>query len=347
MVKMAEVAQLARVSISTVSRVISDNPYIADETRERVLKAIAALDYRPNRLASNLRKMSSKTVVVVLPDITNNFFAQIVQGFQTVARNNGYHVLLGDTGNSLESEKDFIQLAKERLVDGLILATARIPKEEIYAISRVIPVVLACEYIEGYDIPTVAIDNVSAARQATEHLVRLGHRRIGCITGPLSVILSRDRLKGYRQAMLLNEAPVDETLIQEGNFSVKAGYDIAMKFLALDNPPTAVFASNDEMAVGAMKAIKEKGLRVPEDIAVSGFDDIQLCSLVEPQLTTIAQPKFEIGKEAMNMLLKLIRGEDLERRQIVLPYQMVVRQSCGLSQNMYKANYLAEGGCSR
>ncbi|WP_406678658.1 LacI family DNA-binding transcriptional regulator [Moorella sp. ACPs] len=337
MVKMTEVAKLAGVSPSTVSRVLSNSPYVSEETRQRVLEAVKLLEYKPNRLASNLRKMSSKTIVVVLPDITNPFFARILQGLEDVARENGYHVLLGDTGNNLKLEKDFIDLVRERFVDGLILATARIRKEEILAISQEMPVVLACEYVEGYDIPTVSIDNISAARQATEHLINLGHKRIGFITGPLGVILSRDRLKGYRQALLLHEIPIDESLIQEGDFSVKSGYDIMMKFLAVNPPPTAVFASNDEMAVGAMKAIKHKGMRVPDDVAVIGFDDIPLCTLVEPELTTIAQPKYEIGTHAMDMLLKIIKKEELVNKQIVLAHHLVVRESCGY-------NLFREGG---
>jgi len=329
MVKMSEVAKLAKVSTSTVSRVLSNAPYIAEETRQRVLEAVKSLNYKPNRLASNFRKRSSKTVVVVLPDITNVFFSKIIQGLQTVAKESDYHVLLGDTGNNLQLEKEFIELVKERLVDGLILTTARIPKEEILAASQIMPVVLACEYIDGYDVPTVCIDNIIAARQATEHLINLGHKKIAFITGPLGIILSKDRLDGYRQALLLNEIFIDESLIQEGDFTVKSGYDITMKFLAVESPPTAIFASNDEMAVGAIKAIKQKGFRVPEDIAIVGFDDIPLCNIVEPELTTIAQPRYDIGCQAMEMLLKIIKGDSLERRQIVLPHKLEIRDSCG------------------
>ena len=337
MVKMSEVAQLAKVSTSTVSRVLSNAPYIAEETRQRVLEAVKALNYRTNRLASNFRKRSSKTVVVVLPDITNVFFSKIVQGFQKVARESDYHVLLGDTGNSLQVEKEFIDLVKERFVDGLILTTARVPKEEIEAISQVMPVVLACEYLQGYDIPTVSIDNIGAAQEATEHLIKLGHKRIGFITGPLSIILSRDRLKGYRQAMLSNEIFVDESLIQEGDFTVESGYSITMKLLTANSLPTAIVASNDEMAVGAMKAIKKTGLRIPEDVAVIGFDDIPLCTLVEPELTTIAQPKYDIGCQAMELLLKIITGGFLESRQIVLPHKLQIRQSCGYNISVQNA----------
>ncbi|PGY11937.1 LacI family DNA-binding transcriptional regulator [Bacillus sp. AFS031507] len=328
MVGIIDVAKMAKVSTATVSRVLSKNENVSSKTRDKVLEVVNQLEYKPNRLASNLRKMSSKTVMAVVPDITNPFFSSILQGFKDVALEYGYHVLLGDTGNSLEQERVYINLVKERVVDGLILATARLPKEEILAASQEIPVVLACEYIDGFDIPTVAIDNVSAAREAVEHLIHIGHRRIGLITGPLGVILSKDRVKGYYQALNLNEISIEGVLIQEGDFSVTSGYETMLKLLALDDPPTAVFATNDEMAVGAMKAIKQRGLKVPNDISVIGFDDIPLCKLVEPELTTISQPRYDMGYQAMQMLLTIIEKGNLTRKQIVLPHHLKVRKTC-------------------
>ena len=328
MVGIVDVAKMANVSTATVSRVLSNNINVSPHTRAKVLQAINQLEYKPNRLASNLRKLSSNTVMAVVPDITNPFFSSILQGFKDVALANGYHVLLGDTGNSLEQERDYINLVKERVVDGLILATARLPKEEILAASQEIPVVLACEYIDGFDIPTVSIDNVSAAREAVEYLIHLGHSRIGLITGPLSVILSRDRVKGYYQALNLNEIGVKGVLIQEGDYTVDSGYETMLKLLALEEPPTAVFAANDEMAVGAIKAIKQRGLKVPKDISVIGFDGIPLGGLVEPELTTVSQPRYEMGYQAMKMLLSIIKKEVLARNQIVLPHQLIVRDTC-------------------
>ncbi|GMA64579.1 LacI family transcriptional regulator [Alicyclobacillus fastidiosus] len=327
MTKMDDVAKLANVSTATVSRVLSKNPNVSLKTQRRVLEAVDILGYKPNRLASNFRKRSSKTVVVVLPDITNSFFSKIVQGLEEVAQSRGYHVLLGDTRNNVESERNFIDLVNQKFVDGMILATARLPKEEILAVSQEIPIVLACEYFDGFDIPTVTIDNVSAAREATQHLVNLGHRRIGFISGPLSIVLGRDRLKGYRQAMLINELPVEESLIQEGDFTVQAGYNAMMKLMASNHPPSAIFAASDEMAIGAMKAARNKGLNVPEDVSIIGFDDIPAGTYVHPELTTIRQPAFEIGTQAMNLLLDMIKGCAKERKQLVLPHQVVLRET--------------------
>lgn len=327
MTRMNDVARVANVSAATVSRVLSNNRYVSQETRRKVLEAVEQLGYKPNRLASNFRKMTSRTVIVVMPGISNPFFAQILKAFNDVARHRGYHVLLGDTGNDLNGEREFIELVKAKFVDGVLLATARIPKEEIAQVSEAIPVVLACEYIDGFAIPTVAIDNVGAARAATQYLISLGHRQIAHLSGPLSVVLGRDRLKGYRQALLANEIPVDEAVIREGDFSVRAGYELTRKLLAMQNRPTAVFAANDEMAIGAMRAAKELGLSVPAELSVVGFDDIPLSTLVEPTLTTIRQPKYEIGTQSMNMLLDLIEGGENTRQQVVLEHELVVRDS--------------------
>lgn len=325
--RMTDVAKLAQVSPATVSRVLSNNPNVSEKTRQKVLDAIEQLGYKPNRLARNFRKMTSRTVIVVMPGISNPFFAQILKAFNDVAHQRGYHVLLGDTGNDLDVERKFVELVKEKFVDGSLLATARIPKEEIARLSEEIPVVLACEYFDGCDIPTVAIDNVGAARTATEHLIALGHRKIAHLTGPLNVVLGRDRLKGYKEALMAHQIPIREEYILEGDFSVRAGYLLGRQLLTLANPPTAIFAANDEMAVGAMKAAKELGLDVPGDVSVVGFDDIPLSTLVAPALTTIRQPKYEIGTQSMNMLLDLIEGRADARRQVVLPYELVIRDS--------------------
>ncbi|MGC5325086.1 LacI family DNA-binding transcriptional regulator [Brevibacillus sp. SYSU BS000544] len=331
MAKMTDVAKKAGVSVATVSRVLTGKDNILDETRKKVLLAVEELNYRPNKLARNLRKLESKTIVAVVPDISNIFFSDIIRGIETVAQQNGYYVLLGNTHNDIQSEIDYIEMVKEKLADGVILLTARIPKEEIISISQELPVVLACEYVDGADIPTVTIDNISSARKVVNHLVALGHQRIGFISGPLNVILSRDRLKGYRQALLAHDIPVDESLIQEGDFRIESGYQMASRLLALSQPPTAIFAANDEMAIGAIQSIKEKGFQVPQDIAVVGFDNIRITTIVEPALTTVNQPKFAIGCKAMEILLKIMNNEPIERKQIVLDDELVIRQSCGAS----------------
>lgn len=328
MVTISDVAKLANVSTATVSRVLSNSGNVKKETTEKVLEAIQKLNYQPNVLARQLRKLETKTILVVVPDITNTFFSKILRGIERVAIENDYEVLLGDTGNDVERERGYLDILRQKKADGMILLTARLESHLLEEMAGEFPVVLACEYLEGSTIPTVSIDNISSARKATEYLINLGHRRIGFISGPLNVILSRDRLKGFRQAMEQHNIPMESFLVQEGDFSFESGYNMMMKFLALDQPPTAVFAANDEMAIGAIKAIKSKGLHVPDDISVVGFDDIKFASIYEPALTTISQPMFEIGKKAMELLIKLINKDQLERNQYILEDQLVIRETC-------------------
>ncbi|WP_409305946.1 LacI family DNA-binding transcriptional regulator [Peribacillus sp. SCS-155] len=329
MTKMIDVAKLAGVSTATVSRVLSGNPNVKESLKIKVLEAINQLDYKPNKLASSLRKMESRTIVVVVPDISNPFFSDIILGIKKVAHCNGYYVLLGDTQNDVENEIAYTNLIQERLADGVILLTARMPKHKIQELAHSIPVVLSCEYIDGIDISTVTIDNISSSRKVVDHLVQMGHSRIGIITGPLNIVLSRDRLKGYRQSLYQNEIEPEESLVQEGDFSMESGYQMCLRLLSLNQPPTAIFASNDEMAIGTIKAIKHKGLRVPEDVAVVGFDNVKLSTIVDPELSTVSQPKMEIGRKSMELLLKEIRNEPIEKRQIVLHDELIIRESCG------------------
>ncbi|CAM4126584.1 LacI family DNA-binding transcriptional regulator [Geobacillus stearothermophilus] len=329
MASIKDVAKRANVSTATVSRVLRNTGNVTEETRQRVLEAIEALNYQPNVLGRYLRRMETETVLVVVPDIMNPFFSKVLRGIEAVALKHGYQVLLGDTQNDARLEEQYLNVLPQRQVDGMIFLTARIRKELMEEMARQFPIVLACEYLEGADIPTVSIDNISSARKATEHLIRLGHCRIAHLSGPMNIILSRDRLRGYQQALAQHELEADAALVQEGDFTYESGYNLTLKLLALEKPPTAIFAANDEMAIGAIKAVRHRGGRVPDDVAVVGFDDIQMASIFEPSLTTIAQPMFEIGQKAMELLLALIEGTSARRRQLVLPDRLVIRDSCG------------------
>lgn len=327
MVSIIDVAKKANVSTATVSRVICNSGTVKKETTEKVLEAIQKLNYQPNILARQLRRMETKTILVVVPDITNTFFSNVLRGIEAIAGENGYQVLLGDTANIAKRESGYFNILRQRKADGMIILTARSDQHLLEDISSEYPIVLACEYYEGSRLPTVSIDNISSARKATEHLISLNHKRIGHISGPLKVVVGRDRLKGFQQAMIQNSLSIESLLVQEGDFSYESGYNLMMKFLALEHPPTAVFAANDEMAMGAIKAAKSKGISVPDEISVVGFDDIKFASIFEPALTTISQPTFEIGKQAMELLMKLINNDELEKDQYILADELVIRDS--------------------
>ncbi|WP_347548561.1 LacI family DNA-binding transcriptional regulator [Pseudalkalibacillus hwajinpoensis] len=334
MANMTDVAKLANVSTATVSRVLQNPETVKEKTRVKVLQAIEELNYQPNVLARYFRRTETKTILVMVPSIMNNVFPQMIAGIDLVANQAGYKVLLGNTYQEPEKAYSYIEELKQKQVDGMILLTTRLDYQIISDLADDYPVVLASDYIEGLTAPTVAIDNISSARDAVEHLLQIGHQRVGMITGPLDIPLSRDRLKGYRQALLGHDIDVESVLIQEGDHTYESGYNQMNKFLALDKTPTAIFAANDSMAMGAIKAIKAHGLRVPEDVAVVGFDNIQFSAIFEPALTTIAQPLVEMGKRSMELLLKQIKGEPLTKKQHVLDTKLVIRESCGYNKQV-------------
>lgn len=317
------------VSTATVSRVLREPQYGMPATRARVLDAVKKLKYQPNVLARNLRQSQTGFVIVVLPDITNPFFSKIVRGMEDVAHSMGYNVLLCNTDNDPAREADYIRLLQGRGADGIIFLTARVETAFILQLAGTTPLVLACEYVDGLPVPSVSIDNRSAAFTATQHLLAQGHTRIGMINGPGSIILCRDRLAGYRLALEGAGLPCLPELVLEGNFHVQSGSDCMTALLDLPEPPTAVFCANDEMAMGAIQTIRSHGLKVPDHLAVVGFDDISFASVWDPPLTTVAQPTYEIGATAMRLLLAQIRGETLPVTQVVLRHSLVIRRSSG------------------
>lgn len=327
--KMSDVAKLANVSPATVSRVLRQPDLVSEDTKQKVLQVIEEMNYKPHMIASQFRTKETKIILVVVPDITRPFFSEVLRGIEHTAVENGYQVILGDTENDIEREKEYIDLLYKKQADGALLLTARMNKESLENLSNQFPIVLACEYVDGLDIPTVSIDNVSSARKVTEHLIKLGHTQIAHITGPMNIILSRDRLGGFKQAMMNHQLKVNPEFIQEGDYGIDSGYDQMVKLLSLENRPEAVFVFNDEMALGAVKAIQDHGLNVPEDIAVVGFDNLKIASIFSPHITTIDQPKYEIGKKATNLLLTLMKGGTVEKKKFVLKDELIIRESCG------------------
>lgn len=329
---MSDVAKLANVSKATVSRVLRNPETVKEQTRQKVLIAIEKLNYQPNLLARQFRRTETKTVLVVVPTIINNVFPQMIGGIDFEATKQGYKVLLGNTNKNPHKTEIFINELKQKQVDGMILLTIPLDEKVITEVAANYPVVLTSDYNDGFNIPTVSIDNISSGREATEHLIKLGHTRIAHISGPLEISISRDRLKGYRQALLQHELELDSLLVQEGDNSFESGYNQMQKLLAIDYPPTAVFAANDLMAMGVVKAAKAQGLKVPEDIAVVGFDNIMFSDIFEPALTTIEQPFFEMGKRSMELLLQQINGEKITKIKHVLSTKLTIRDSCGFKK---------------
>jgi DNA-binding LacI/PurR family transcriptional regulator len=327
--KIQQVANRAGVSISTVSRVVNDSGYpIRPETRERVLEAVDALGYRPSPIARSLVGKPTLTIALVVPDITNPYYPLLSRGVEDVASEHGYTVIFCNTDRNAAKVRHYMEVLREKHTDGFIIAGGGLEGggESILSDEDAGKIVLVGRH--RWPFPSVQVDNVRAAYEATSHLIGLGHRRVAFIAGPAHLTSARDRLAGYRGAMDELAGGADYTLIREGDFRSESGYSIAASLLRQDNPPTALFAANDRMAIAAMAAAFDSGLRVPDDFAVVGFDDTPAAQYIRPALTTVALPSYEIGAAAARLLLRLLAGETVEPT-ICLPTQLVVRQSSG------------------
>ncbi len=322
-----DVARLAGVSVATVSRALSNPEKVSDDSLEKVHNAIAQVGYRPNMLARNFRSARAYAVVVLVPDIANPFYSLFIRALEDRAQQKGYAVLLGDTRGTPEREMDYIRRVETRLADGIVQLRPSSEKSQ-NNIPPDIPCVNACgcEYTTG---PAIRIDNRAAAKTMVNYLISLGHRRIGVISGLKDNPHAIDRLEGYKEALAEAGIPFEKDLIAEGDFTMWSGLNAAFQFCNMKVRPTAVFSMNDEMAIGAMQTLKNQGIRIPEDMSVTGFDDIAYSKYSDPSLTTISQPAEEMGKMAMDMLLKVIEGEPLSQRECVLPTEFIIRKSTG------------------
>lgn len=327
MATILDVARLAGVSRTTVSRVLNNQPRVDEETRKKVFEAIEELNYQPSRVARNLRKQETKLIAALIPCISNPFFGSLIQGMEQVAIKKGYNVILCSTGEDPMREMEYLQMLKRKQVDGVILTALRNPLEQVRSYCEYGPIVLACEYVEDDSIPAVVIDNIKAAQCVTEHLIMKGHKRIAFINGPEQNILCDDRKKGYMNALKKYGIPVSHGLIMYSNFTIEGGFDCGKQLLKLEKKPTAIFAANDDMAVGAIQAVQREGLRVPQDLAVAGFDNIQVSRVIQPNLTTIDQPIFQIGVKSMEILMLCLEGTALEEKRVVLDTNLCIRES--------------------
>ncbi len=327
-----DIAKLAGVSRSTVSRVINNHPSVSPRTRQKVMRIIRERHYRPNLAARALVTQHTQVISLVIPQdvigaFTDPYFPTLMQGIMIQANEHDYAVMLWIGSNIEEEERFFQHVLGNSLFDGAILASA-VEKDPLipWLAESGYPFILIGPPQLG-DLNFIDIDNVQGAQLAVTHLTRLGRRRIGTITGPMNMGASLDRLKGYRQALEHACIPLDETLVVTGNFNESSGY-AAMNTL-LQRQVDAVFAASDMMAVGALRAIAEAGLCVPQQISLIGFDDLPMAAVTNPPLTTIHQPIRELGTLAAQALINLLEGKVKQPYQLVLPAELVIRGTCG------------------
>lgn len=325
---MREVAERAGVSITTVSHVINKTRAVSDDLTERVRIAMDELDYQPNLLARGLRKKESTTLGVILPDITNSFFADIARAIEDTSFRHGFSVILCNTDDDVAKEITYTRALSEKQVDGIIFVAAGKSADQVRSLQeQKLPVVVVDRAIEDISADTVAADHTKGGLLATRHLIELGHKRIACIMGPSILEPAAQRMYGYRKAMQDAGLPVMDEWIVRSNFRYDGGREAAIKLLSLPEPPTAIFASNDMMAIGAIGAAKDLGMMIPDDLSIVGFDDILLSAIFNPGLTTVTQPKYEIGVLATNMLLDRIENPQIPVRREVLDTDLIVRAS--------------------
>jgi LacI family transcriptional regulator len=330
-----EVAGLAGVSRSTVSRVINNHPHVRSETRERVWQAIRKSSYEPHAVARSLVTNRTQIIGMIIPEavtrlFTDPFFPILLRGATNACNAHRYQLMLSLFAASADQQEMYQHFLRSGYLDGVIVASASLDDPLISDLLRDrVPFVSVGRHPDRR-VHFVDVDNIGGARMAVEHLIRLGHRRIAIITGPPDMPAGQDRLEGYRQALEAHRIPVEEGLIVEGDFTETSGM-VGMQRLLLVSP-SAVFVASDMMAIGALKALRQAGWQVPQDVALVSFDDIPIASAIEPALTTVRQPIERLGSMAVEVLLSLVESspeEEAPVSRIILPTELVIRTSCG------------------
>lgn len=328
-----DIAKKVGVSRSTISRVVNGHPNVSPEVRKRVLKAIQSTGFHPNAAARSLASQRTHVIGLVLPRSSSTFFTdpyfpQLTQGIAYGCNNSDMTLSLFLVGNQEDEEKITPRISRRGLLDGILIQSGQAGDKLIEHLSKsTVPSVILGRPFDTNATSYIDVDNVNAALNATQHLIKLGYKRIGTITGSKNSTVGIDRSEGYLKALSNAHQEVDESLIAEGDFSEISGYN-AMKKL-LPAKPDAIFAASDIMAVGAIRAIQESDLRIPEDIAIVGFDDIPLGTLTKIQLTTIRQPIMKFGIKAVELLIDLIENGNKPARRLILGTELVIRESCG------------------
>ncbi|MDY7540589.1 LacI family DNA-binding transcriptional regulator [Undibacterium sp. RTI2.1] len=330
MATMKQVAEKARVSTTTVSHVINNTRVVSEDARERVLSVIQELRYIPSAVARSLKNDKTQTLGMMIPNNSNPYFAEVIQGIEDESFRLGYNIILCNSYDDPKKQAAYTRVLMEKRIDGLILVSSGIDLELTQLLAdEAIPKVLVDREVPGVAADFIEADHEQGGYLATKYLLDLGHRRIACVSGPKTLLPSGDRVSGYLRA--LKEAGVDynSDYLAHSDFTSQGGFSAFQQLLALPNRPTAIFASNDLMAIGGLCAAQQAGMRIPDELSVVGYDDIALASFSTPPLTTIAQPKYEIGVLTARVLVNRILNAELPFRREMLQTELIMRQSTG------------------
>jgi len=326
-----EIAQEAGVSTQTVSRVLNNRPDVAPATRQRVQEVIARHGYQPSAIARGLVSRRTHTLGLITADFSDFFFTQVIAGAEAEARSHGYYFMLGSTERNPQDEPEYIRLLTERYVDGILFARPSTEPDNRYLLALLkdkVPVVTTAYHVPGVNLTVVDIDNVDGARKATACLLGSGHSQIAMITGPTSWKSVNDRSLGYIEAIQAAGLRYNSALVVEGDWSYASGYRAMRELLGRKVPFTALFAQNDQMAIGAMRALREAGRRLPAEVAIVGYDDIPAAEYADPPLTTMRQPMREVGALATRLLIQTIQDPDkVQAGEVLLKAELIRRSS--------------------
>ncbi len=328
-VTIKDVAKLAGVSISTVSRVINDSKPVTDEVKQRVIDVIKETGYVPNPLARSLVTKKSKLIGVIVPEVSDSFVNEILNGIEAIAKMYDYDILLCNTYSEKEKELENMKMLKTKQAEGVVMVSWMMDQDHLNFMKESgIPAVYISKTARDYDVYSVSTSNENATYDMTKYLIEKNHKDIALImTSKEDTILEIERKNGYESALKDNNLPVKNEFIKYGTTDYEGGYNSMKELIDENLIPTAVFVTGDEAAVGAINAIFDAGYHVPDDISVAGFNDTKLAKIYRPKLTTVYQPLFDMGAVSIRALIKLINGEVLEQKQIELPYEIIERES--------------------
>ncbi|MGS2779705.1 catabolite control protein A [Robertmurraya sp. GLU-23] len=324
-----DVAREANVSMATVSRVVNGNPNVKPATRKKVLEVIERLGYRPNAVARGLASKKTTTVGVIIPDISNPFFAELARGIEDIATMYKYNIILSNSDQNKDKELHLLNTMLGKQVDGIVFMGGNISEEHVAEFKRSpAPIVLAGSLEDSEQVPSVNIDYEQATFDAVNTFIEKGHKRIAMVIGPYHEPINKEKkLVGYKKALEAAGIPVEEALIVEGDYTYDSGIEAFDKLIELPEKPTAIFVGSDEMAVGVVHGAQDKGYSVPNDFEVISSDNTRISLMVRPQLTTVIQPLYDIGAVAMRLLTKFMNKEKVSEHTVVLPHRIELRSS--------------------
>ncbi len=325
-----DIAKMADVSTATVSKIVNHKDQnISHATRQKVLDLIEAHNYVPNRIASSMITKKTHSIGLIIPDITNPFFPEVARGVEDYANMEGYHVVLCNSDNKLDKEVSYIGMLQEKMVDGIIFTSSSLRNKVSKEFLRLqIPVITVDRDITGMRAQgKITVDNTSGAYQGVSYMIERGYKRILHLGGPMTSKPALDRFEGYRNALSDYGIQFDEKLFFEGNYNAQWGYEGVLEALTNKIEFDGIFCGNDMIAIGAIKALNEKGISVPGNVGVMGFDDIYMATVVTPNLTTVCQPNYQMGYKAAEMLIELIKHPEAKMMDVVLKTKLVIRES--------------------